>query len=172
MIDRLNTNDNVLNNIRDTIDDIIDININGLDKDQVKGAIQTYNDLMNDIDNGNEVDQDKLNEAIDIINNYSDDPLLQFVEWMRLYDNGSMVVKDYDKSIPMGDVLTESEPGTSTGRTEVNAAQNPVVLMAQKREIGGVMYYEVGGMRLDRFMAGSGLRLSSRPVNMLWMIRW
>lgn len=163
MIDRLNTNDNVLNNIRDTIDDIIDININGLDKDQVKGAIQTYNDLMNDIDNGNEVDQDKLNEAIDIINNYSDDPLLQFVEWMRLYDNGSMVVKDYDKSIPMGDVLTESEPGTSTGRTEVNAAQNPVVLMAQKREIGGVMYYEVGGMRLDRFMAGSGLKALVTP---------
>ena len=160
MIDRLNTNDNVLNNIRDTIDDIIDININGLDKDQVKGAIQTYNGLMNDIDNGNEVDQDKLNEAIDIINNYSDDPLLQFVEWMRLYDNGSMVVKDYDKSIPMGDVLTESEPGTSTGRTEVNAAQNPVVLMAQKREIGGVMYYEVGGMRLDRFMDGLGLKRS------------
>lgn len=163
MIDRLNTNDNVLNNIRDTIDDIIDININGLDKDQVKGAIQTYNDLMNDIDNGNEVDQDKLNEAIDIINNYSDDPLLQFVEWMRLYDNGSMVVKDYDKSIPMGDVLTESEPGTSTGGTEVNAAQNPVVLMAQKREIGGVMYYEVGGMRLDRFMAGSGLKALVTP---------
>lgn len=160
MIDRLNTNDNVLNNIRDTIDDIIDININGLDQDQVKGAIQTYNDLMNDIDNGNEVDQDKLNEAIDIINNYSDDPLLQFVEWMRLYDNGSMVVKDYDKSIPMGDVLTESEPGTSTGRTEANAAQNPVVLMAQKREIGGVMYYEVGGMRLDRFMDGLGLKRS------------
>lgn len=163
MIDRLNTNDNVLNNIRDTIDDIVDININGLDKDQVKGAIQTYNDLMNDIDNGNEVDQDKLNEAIDIINNYSDDPLLQFVEWMRLYDNGSMVVKDYDKSIPMGDVLTESEPGTSTGRTEVNAAQNPVVLMAQKREIGGVVYYEVGGMRLDRFMAGSGLKALVTP---------
>lgn len=160
MIDRLNTNDNVLNNIRDTIDDIIDININGLDQDQVKGAIQTYNDLMNDIDNGNEVDQDKLNEAIDIINNYSDDPLLQFVEWMRLYNNGSMVVKDYDKSIPMGDVLTESEPGTSTGRTEVNAAQNPVVLMAQKREIGGVMYYEVGGMRLDRFMDSLGLKRS------------
>lgn len=160
MIDRLNTNDNVLNNIRDTIDDIIDININGLDQDQVKGAIQTYNDLMNDIDNGNEVDQDKLNEAIDIINNYSDEPLLQFVEWMRLYDNGSMVVKDYDKSIPMGDVLTESEPGTSTGRTEANAAQNPVVLMAQKREIGGVMYYEVGGMRLDRFMDGLGLKRS------------
>lgn len=160
MIDRLNTNDNVLNNIRDTIDDIIDININGLDKDQVKGAIQTYNDLMNDIDNGNEVDQDKLNEAIDIINNYSDEPLLQFVEWMRLYDNGSMVVKDYDKSIPMGDVLTESEPGTSTGRTEANAAQNPVVLMAQKRKIGGVMYYEVGGMRLDRFMDGLGLKRS------------
>lgn len=160
MIDRLNTNDNVLNNIRDTIDDIIDININGLDKDQVKGAIQTYNDLMNDIDNGNEVDHDKLNEAIDIINNYSDGPLLQFVEWMRLYDNGSMVVKDYDKSIPMGDVLTESEPGTSTGRTEVNAAQNPVVLMAQKREIGGVMYYEVGGMRLDRFMDSLGLKRS------------
>lgn len=160
MIDRLNTNDNVLNNIRDTIDDIIDMNINGLDQDQVKGAIQTYNDLMNDIDNGNEVDQDKLNEAIDIINNYSDDPLLQFVEWMRLYDNGSIAVKDYDKSIPMGDVLTESEPGTSTGRTEVNAAQNPVVLMAQKREIGGVMYYEVGGMRLDRFMDGLGLKRS------------
>lgn len=160
MIDRLNTNDNVLNNIRDTIDDIIDININGLDQDQVKGAIQTYNDLMNDIDNGNEVDQDKLNEAIDIINNYSDDPLLQFVEWMRLYNNGSMVVKDYDKSIPMGDVLTESEPGTSTGGTEVNAAQNPVVLMAQKREVGGVMYYEVGGMRLDRFMDGLGLKRS------------
>lgn len=160
MIDRLNTNDNVLNNIRDTIDDIIDMNINGLDQDQVKEAIQTYNDLMNDIDNGNEVDQDKLNEAIDIINNYSDEPLLQFVEWMRLYDNGSMVVKDYDKSIPMGDVLTESEPGTSTGRTEANAAQNPVVLMAQKREIGGVMYYEVGGMRLDRFMDGLGLKRS------------
>lgn len=160
MIDRLNTNDNVLNNIRDTIDDIIDMNINGLDQDQVKGAIQTYNDLMNDIYNGNEVDQDKLNEAIDIINNYSDGPLLQFVEWMRLYDNGSMVVKDYDKSIPMGDVLTENEPGTSTGRAEVNAAQNPVVLMAQKREIGGVMYYEVGGMRLDRFMDGLGLKRS------------
>lgn len=160
MIDRFNTNDNVLNNIRDTIDDIIDMNINGLDQDQVKEAIQTYNDLMNDIDNGNEVDQDKLNEAIDIINNYSDNPLLQFVEWMRLYDNGSMVVKDYDKSIPMGDVLTESEPGTSTGRTEANAAQNPVVLMAQKREIGGVMYYEVGGMRLDRFMDGLGLKRS------------
>lgn len=160
MIDRLNTNDNVLNNIRDTIDDIIDMNINGLDQDQVKEAIQTYNDLMNDIDNGNEVDQDKLNEAIDIINNYYDGPLLQFVEWMRLYDNGSMVVKDYDKSIPMGDVLTESEPGTSTGRTEVNAAQNPVVLMAQKREIDGVMYYEVGGMRLDRFMDSLGLKRS------------
>lgn len=163
MIDRLNTNDNVLNNIRDTIDDIIDININGLDQDQVKGAIQTYNDLMNDIDNGNEVDQDKLNETIDIINNYSDGPLLQFVEWMRLYDNGSMVVKDYDKSIPMGDVLTESEPGTSTGRMEANAAQNPVVLMAQKIEVGGVMYYEVGGMRLDRFMAGSGLKALVTP---------
>lgn len=163
MIDRLNINGDVSNNIKDAIDNIIDININGLDKDQVKGAIQTYNDLMNDIDNGNEVDQDKLNEAIDIINNYSDDPLLQFVEWMRLYNNGSMVVKDYDKSIPMGDVLTESEPGTSTGRTEVNAAQNPVVLMAQKREIGGVMYYEVGGMRLDRFMAGSGLKALVTP---------
>lgn len=160
MIDRLNINGDVSNNIKDAIDNIIDININGLDQDQVKEAIKTYNDLMNEADNGNEVDQDKLNETIDIINNYSDGPLLQFVEWMRLYDNGSIAVKDYDKSIPMGDVLTESEPGTSTGRTEINAAQNPVVLMAQKREIGGVMYYEVGGMRLDRFMDGLGLKRS------------
>ena len=163
MIDRLNINGDVSDNIKDAIDNIIDININGLDQDQVKEAIKTYNDLMNEADNGNEFDQDKLNEAIDIINNYSDGPLLQFVEWMRLYDNGSIAVKDYDKSIPMGDVLTESEPGTSTGRTEVNAAQNPVVLMAQKREIGGVMYYEVGGMRLDRFMAGSGLKALVTP---------
>lgn len=163
MIDRLNINGDVSNNIKDAIDNIIDININGLDQDQVKEAIKTYNDLMNEADNGNEFDQDKLNETIDIINNYSDGPLLQFVEWMRLYDNGSIAVKDYDKSIPMGDVLTESEPGTSTGRTEVNAAQNPVVLMAQKREIGGVMYYEVGGMRLDRFMAGSGLKAFVTP---------
>lgn len=160
IIDRLKIHDNIYDNIKDAVDDIIDMNINGLDQDQIKEAIKTYNDLMNEADNGNEIDQDKLNEAIDIINNYSDDPLLQFVEWMRLYDNGSIAVKDYDKSIPMGDVLTESEPGTSTGRTEVNAAQNPVVLMAQKREIGGVMYYEVGGMRLDRFMAGSGLKRS------------
>lgn len=156
IIDRLKIHDN----IKDAIDDIVDMNINGLDQDQIKEAIKTYNDLMNEADNGNEVDQDKLNEAIDIINNYSDGPLLQFVEWMRLYDNGSIAVKDYDKSIPMGDVLTESEPGTSTGRTEVNAAQNPVVLMAQKREIGGVMYYEVGGMRLDRFMDSLGLKRS------------
>lgn len=163
MIDRLKINGDVSDNIKNAIDNIIDVNINRLDQDQIKEAIKTYNDLMNEADNGNEVDQDKLNEAIDIINNYSDDPLLQFVEWMRLYDNGSMVVKDYDKSIPMGDVLTESEPGTSTGRTEVNAAQNPVVLMAQKREIGGVMYYEVGGMRLDRFMAGSGLKALVTP---------
>lgn len=160
MIDSLNINGDVSDNIKDAIDDIVDMNINGLDQDQVKESIKTYNDLMNEADNGNEIDQDKLNEAIDIINNYSDDPLLQFVEWMRLYDNGSMVVKDYDKSIPMGDVLTESEPGTSAGRTEANAAQNPVVLMAQKREIGGVMYYEVGGMRLDRFMGGLGLKRS------------
>lgn len=160
MIDRLNINGDVSNNIKDAIDNIIDININGLDQDQVKEAIKTYNDLMNEADNGNEFDQDKLNETIDIINNYSDGPLLQFVEWMRLYDNGSIAVKDYDKSIPMGDVLTESEPGTSTGRTEINAAQNPVVLMAQKREIGGVMYYEVGGMRLDKFMDGLGLKRS------------
>lgn len=160
MIDRLKINDNVSDNIKDNIDDIINVNINGLDQDQIKEAIKTYNDLMNEADNGNEIDQDKLNEAIDIINNYSDGPLLQFVEWMRLYDNGSIAVKDYDKSIPMGDVLSESEPGTSTGRTEVNAAQNPVVLMAQKREIGGVMYYEVGGMRLDRFMDSLGLKRS------------
>lgn len=160
MIDRLNINGDVSDNIKDAIDNIIDININGLDQDQVKEAIKTYNDLMNEADNGNEFEQDKLNETIDIINNYSDGPLLQFVEWMRLYDNGSIAVKDYDKSIPMGDVLTESEPGTSTGRTEVNAAQNPVVLMAQKREIGGVMYYEVGGMRLDRFMDSLGLKRS------------
>lgn len=163
MIDRLNINGDVSDNIKDAIDNIIDINVNGLDQDQVKEAIKTYNDLMNEADNGNEFDQGKLNETIDIINNYSDGPLLQFVEWMRLYDNGSIAVKDYDKSIPMGDVLTESEPGTSTGRTEVNAAQNPVVLMAQKREIGGVMYYEVGGMRLDRFMAGSGLKALVTP---------
>jgi hypothetical protein len=156
IIDRLKIHDN----IKDAVDDIVDMNINGLDQDQIKEAIKTYNDLMNEADNGNEIDQDKLNEAIDIINNYSDGPLLQFVEWMRLYDNGSIAVKDYDKSIPMGDVLTESEPGTSTGRTEVNAAQNPVVLMAQKREIGGVMYYEVGGMRLDRFMDSLGLKRS------------
>lgn len=160
IIDRLKIHDNIYDNIKDAVDDIVDMNINGLDQDQIKEAIKTYNDLMNEADNGNEIDQDKLNEAIDIINNYSDDPLLQFVEWMRLYDNGSIAVKDYDKSIPMGDVLTESEPGTPTGRTEVNAAQNPVVLMAQKREIGGVMYYEVGGMRLDRFMDGLGLKRS------------
>lgn len=160
IIDRLKIHDNIYDNIKDAIDDIVDMNINGLDQDQIKEAIKTYNDLMNEADNGNEIDQDKLNEAIDIINNYSDGPLLQFVEWMRLYDNGSIAVKDYDKSIPMGDVLTESEPGTSTGRTEVNAAQNPVVLMAQKREIGGVMYYEVGGMRLDRFMDSLGLKRS------------
>lgn len=160
IIDRLKIHDNIYDNIKDAVDDIVDMNINGLDQDQVKEAIKTYNDLMDEADNGNEVDQDKLNEAIDIINNYSNGPLLQFVEWMRLYDNGSIAVKDYDKSIPMGDVLTESEPGTSTGRTEVNAAQNPVVLMAQKREIGGVMYYEVGGMRLDRFMDSLGLKRS------------
>lgn len=160
IIDRLKIHDNIYDNIKDAVDDIVDMNINGLDQDQIKEAIKTYNDLMNEADNGNEIDQDKLNEAIDIINNYSDGPLLQFVEWMRLYDNGSIAVKDYDKSIPMSDVLTESEPGTSTGRTEVNAAQNPVVLMAQKREIGGVMYYEVGGMRLDRFMDSLGLKRS------------
>lgn len=160
IIDRLKIHDNIYDNIKDAVDDIVDMNINGLDQDQIKEAIKTYNDLMNEADNGNEIDQDKLNEAIDIINNYSDEPLLQFVEWMRLYDNGSIAVKDYDKSIPMGDVLTESEPGTSTGRTEVNAAQNPVVLMAQKREIGGVMYYEVGGMRLDKFMDSLGLKRS------------
>lgn len=160
IIDRLKIHDNIYDNIKDAVDDIVDMNINGLDQDQIKEAIKTYNDLMNEADNGNEIDQDKLNEAIDIINNYSDGPLLQFVEWMRLYDNGSIAVKDYDKSIPMGDVLTESEPGTSTGRTEVNAAQNPVVLMAQKREIGEVMYYEVGGMRLDRFMDSLGLKRS------------
>lgn len=160
IIDRLKIHDNIYDNIKDAVDDIVDMNINGLDQDQIKEVIKTYNDLMNEADNGNEIDQDKLNEAIDIINNYSNGPLLQFVEWMRLYDNGSIAVKDYDKSIPMGDVLTESEPGTSTGRTEVNAAQNPVVLMAQKREIGGVMYYEVGGMRLDRFMDSLGLKRS------------
>lgn len=160
IIDRLKIHDNIYDNIKDAVDDIVDMNINGLDQDQIKEVIKTYNDLMNEADNGNEIDQDKLNEAIDIINNYSDGPLLQFVEWMRLYDNGSIAVKDYDKSIPMGDVLTESEPRTSTGRTEVNAAQNPVVLMAQKREIGGVMYYEVGGMRLDRFMDSLGLKRS------------
>lgn len=160
IIDRLKIHDNIYDNIKDAVDDIVDMNINGLDQDQIKEAIKTYNDLMNEADNGNEIDQDKLNEAIDIINNYSDGPLLQFVEWIRLYDNGSIAVKDYDKSIPMGDVLTESEPRTSTGRTEVNAAQNPVVLMAQKREIGGVMYYEVGGMRLDRFMDSLGLKRS------------
>lgn len=160
IIDRLKIHDNIYDNIKDAVDDIVDMNINGLDQDQIKEAIKTYNDLMNEADNGNEIDQDKLNEAIDIINNYSDGPLLQFVEWMRLYDNGSIAVKDYDKSIPMGDVLTESEPGTSTGGTEVNAAQNPVVLMAQKREIGGVMYYEVGGMRLDKFMDSLGLKRS------------
>lgn len=160
IIDRLKIHDNIYDNIKDAVDDIVDMNINGLDQDQIKEAIKTYNDLMNEADNGNEIDQDKLNEAIDIINNYSDEPLLQFVEWMRLYDNGSIAVKDYDKSIPMGDVLTESEPGTSTGRTEVNAAQNPVVLMAQKREISGVMYYEVGGMRLDKFMDSLGLKRS------------
>lgn len=160
IIDRLKIHDNIYDNIKDAVDDIVDMNINGLDQDQIKEAIKTYNDLMNEADNGNEIDQDKLNEAIDIINNYSNGPLLQFVEWMRLYDNGSIAVKDYDKSIPMGDVLTEIEPGTSTGRTEVNAAQNPVVLMAQKREIGGVMYYEVGGMRLDRFMDSLGLKRS------------
>lgn len=160
IIDRLKIHDNIYDNTKDAVDNIVDMNINGLDQDQIKEAIKTYNDLMNEADNGNEIDQDKLNEAIDIINNYSDDPLLQFVEWMRLYNNGSIAVKDYDKSIPMGDVLTESEPGTSTGRTEVNAAQNPVVLMAQKREIGGVMYYEVGGMRLDRFMDGLWLKRS------------
>ena len=160
IIDRLKIHDNIYDNIKDAVDDIVDMNINGLDQDQIKEAIKTYNDLMNEADNGNEIDQDKLNEAIDIINNYSDGPHLQFVEWMRLYDNGSIAVKDYDKSIPMGDVLTESEPGTSTGRTEVNAAQNPVVLMARKREIGGVMYYEVGGMRLDRFMDSLGLKRS------------
>lgn len=160
IIDRLKIHDNIYDNIKDAVDDIVDMNINGLDQDQIKEVIKTYNDLMNEADNGNEIDQDKLNEAIDIINNYSNGPLLQFVEWMRLYDNGSIAVKDYDKSIPMGDVLTESDPGTSTGRTEVNAAQNPVVLMAQKREIGGVMYYEVGGMRLDRFMDGLGLKRS------------
>lgn len=160
IIDRLKIHDNIYDNIKDAVDDIVDMNINGLDQDQIKEVIKTYNDLMNEADNGNEIDQDKLNEAIDIINNYSDGPLLQFVEWMRLYDNGSIAVKDYDKSIPMGDVLTESEPGTSTGRTEVNVAQNPVVLMAQKREIGGVMYYEVGGMRLDRFMDSLGLKRS------------
>lgn len=165
IIDRLKIHDNIYDNIKDAVDDIVDMNINGLDQDQVKEAIKTYNDLMDEADNGNEVDQDKLNEAIDIINNYSDGPLLQFVEWMRLYDNGSIAVKDYDKSIPMGDVLTESEPGTSTGRTEVNAAQNPVVLMAQKREIGGVMYYEVGGMRLDRFMDSLGLKRSDATDN-------
>lgn len=163
IIDRLKIHDNIYDNIKDAVDDIVDMNINGLDQDQIKEAIKTYNDLMNEADNGNEFDQDKLNETIDIINNYSDGALLQFVEWMRLYDNGSIAVKDYDKSIPMGDVLTESEPGTSTGGTEVNAAQNPVVLMAQKREIGGVMYYEVGGMRLDRFMAGSGLKALVTP---------
>lgn len=160
IIDRLKIHDNIYDNIKDAVDDIVDMNINGLDQDQVKEAIKTYNDLMNEADNGNEIDQDKLNEAIDIINNYSNGPLLQFVEWMRLYDNGSIAVKDYDKSIPMGDVLTESEPGTSTGGTEVNAAQNPVVLMARKRKIGGVMYYEVGGMRLDRFMDSLGLKRS------------
>lgn len=160
IIDRLKIHDNIYDNIKDAVDDIVDMNINGLDQDQIKEAIKTYNDLMNEADNGNEIDQDKLNEAIDIINNYSNGPLLQFEEWMRLYDNGSIAVKDYDKSIPMGDVLTESEPGTSTGRTEVNAAQNPVVLMAQKRKIGGVMYYEVGGMRLDRFMDSLGLKRS------------
>lgn len=160
IIDRLKIHDNIYDNIKDAVDDIVDMNINGLDQDQIKEAIKTYNDLMNEADNGNEIDQDKLNEAIDIINNYSNGPLLQFVEWMRLYDNGSIAVKDYDKSIPMGDVLTESEPGASTGGTEVNAAQNPVVLMAQKREIGGVMYYEVGGMRLDRFMDSLGLKRS------------
>lgn len=165
IIDRLKIHDNIYDNIKDAVDDIVDMNINGLDQDQVKEAIKTYNDLMDEADNGNEVDQDKLNEAIDIINNYSDGPLLQFVEWMRLYDNGSIAVKDYDKSIPMGDVLTESEPGTSTGRTEVNAAQNPLVLMAQKREIGGVMYYEVGGMRLDRFMDSLGLKRSDATDN-------
>lgn len=160
IIDRLKIHDNIYDNIKDAVDDIVDMNINGLDQDQIKEVIKTYNDLMNEADNGNEIDQDKLNEAIDIINNYSDGPLLQFVEWMRLHNNGSIAVKDYDKSIPMGDVLTESEPRTSTGRTEVNAAQNPVVLMAQKREIGGVMYYEVGGMRLDRFMDSLGLKRS------------
>lgn len=160
IIDRLKIHDNIYDDIKDAVDNIVDMNINGLDQDQIKEAIKTYNDLMNEADNGNEIDQDKLNEAIDIINNYSDGPLLQFVEWMRLYDNGSIAVKDYDKSIPMGDVLTESEPGTSTGRTEVNAAQNPVVLMAKKRKIGGVMYYEVGGMRLDRFMDSLGLKRS------------
>lgn len=152
-IDRLRSDGDFTERIRETIDDIIDTNINGLDQQEVRDAIGEYDDLMNAKDSGEDIDQDKLDKVIDVIENFSDDPLLQFVEWSRLYDNGGTVVKDYDGSIPMDDVLTESEPGTSTGRTEANAAQNPVVLMATIKEYGDVNYYEVGGMRLDRFMA-------------------
>ena len=60
IIDRLKIHDNIYDNIKDAVDDIVDMNINGLYQDQIKEAIKTYNDLMNEADNGNEIDQDKL----------------------------------------------------------------------------------------------------------------
>lgn len=136
------------------IDDIIASNPLGKDTREVEKAIEDYNKLMNDKDQGKAVDEDKLREVKSVIEDFSPDPLLPFVEQNRMISNDSKSATDDSSYFSMRELLNESEPGSSTGRAEVNAAQNPVVLMATIKEEDGVDYYEIGGLRSDKVFDG------------------
>lgn len=138
--------------IKGLVNNIVDANMDGRDKDQVKEAIRTYTDLMNDSDNGKDVDRDKLGEAITIIGNYSSDPLLDYIEWMRIYERPEIRSSQKDITVPMDDLLTDTEVGVGSVASSPNIAQNPEILMAHIVEINSVFYHEVGGIRLDRFI--------------------
>lgn len=159
---------------------LVDMAKSGLEqseKDELDKAIEGYKDLMNKREKGEDVDEDQLLQHIltiqDLgqVGNITD--LLPYVEQNRLIENGVVpteTLSDFGtKDHEVETLLNETDESDTTDGANVDSVQNPEVLTVRRvRNDAGYEWYEISGLRADKFVQGiksiTQMRISSETA--------
>lgn len=141
---------------------IIDLAKDKLNRDQQKEfeeAINKYNELSNKRDDGQDIDETELLQAMYTITdlgevgNISD--LIPFIEQNRVIERGVLGVttlSDFGSTEDQLASLANEVNDDAGGSANIDSAQNPSVLMARlvSDKVGGQLY-EISGLKPERF---------------------
>lgn len=141
---------------------IIDLAKDKLNRDQQRefdDAINKYNELSNKRDDGQDIDETELLQAMYTITdlgevgNISD--LIPFIEQNRVIERGVLgitTLSDFGSTEDQLASLANEVNDYADGSANIDSAQNPSVLMARlvSDKVGGQLY-EVSGLKPERF---------------------